>query len=50
MGFKGLKELDKEETHAHQKRARSALSSERTLELTVMHHTSGLLGPTRQGS
>jgi hypothetical protein len=41
----------KEETYAHRKRARSALSRERTLELvTVMHNKSGVLGPTRRES
>jgi hypothetical protein len=34
-----------EETHAHLKRARSTLSI-----ATVMHHKSGVLGPTRQES
>jgi hypothetical protein len=38
--------IEKEETHAHRKRATSALSTERTLEL----RQSGVLGPTRQGS
>jgi Na+-transporting methylmalonyl-CoA/oxaloacetate decarboxylase gamma subunit len=42
---------EKEETHAHRKRARSALSRKRTLRVaTVMHHKSGVLGPTGQGS
>jgi hypothetical protein len=33
ISLKELPKTEKEETHAHRKRARSALSSERTLEL-----------------
>ena len=50
ISLKNCTKIENEETHAHRKRARSALSKERTLDLRQMHHKSGVLGPNRQAS
>jgi len=49
--WKNCTKIEKEETHAHRKRARNALSKRKDAWVaTVRHHKSGVLGPTGQGS